>query len=86
MALSPSLVGAVPAAALCSEVGGEQTPGFGHDTQTALFADDDELATDAVFKLVQRAILPANFLVGDQLQGDRVSHLAYKVTEDHGLD
>jgi hypothetical protein len=58
----------------------------GHDPQSAVLADDDELTAHALLDPVQGAVAPADLLVGDQLQGERVRQGVGELTEDLRLD
>ena len=70
------------AAADRSQGRGDHPLGVGHDAQPAVLADHDEVAADAQLDLVQGAVAAADFLVGDQLQPQRVRHRPGQLAED----
>ena len=74
------------AAASSLQGSGDDSLGLGHDIQSAVLADDDELAADALLQLMPRAVAAAGLLVSDQLQPQGVWQVAGELAEDLSLD
>jgi hypothetical protein len=79
-------IGRVGGAALRLQPYPEDSLGLGDDVQPAGLAHHGEPAGHPLLQLVQRAIVPARLLVGDELQPERVRQLGRELTERESLD
>ena len=80
--IAKPLVRAVRSVTSGSEGCADDSRGLGHNFQSAVLADDDELAPYALLKLMERAVPPTDLLVGDELQRDRVRQAAGQLADN----